>query len=45
MKRPLALLLLVCFFITAAACGNKPPAPGKLNVSLQNGAADGEFGV
>ena len=39
MKRPLALLLLVCFFITAAACGNKPSAPSKLNVSLQNGAA------
>ena len=39
MKRPLALLLLVCFFITAAACGNKPSAPSKLNVSLQNGTA------
>ena len=37
MKRFIALLLLVCCLLTA--CGQKPAAPEKLSVSLENGAA------
>ena len=37
MKRFTALLLLVCCLLTA--CGQKPAAPEKLSVSLENGAA------
>lgn len=37
MKRFIALLLLVCCLLTA--CGEKPAAPEKLTVSLENGAA------
>ncbi len=37
MKRVLAALLLICCLL--CACGEKPAAPEKLSVSLENGAA------